>query len=200
MANDKIETKIIQGKAHWCKLLGKPRPSYDGKKNEWTVDIELDRDGLKALKEFGIDIFYVKKGKPNKDGSPNATTGKPMLKLTRNALRSDGSAANPVVLRDEHGEPWDSSKLIGNGTTVNLKLMKFEVKLPNQPARLKPYLLEMQIWDLVPYEGSAAGGGGGFPTKEGKKATNEADWDFNAAAPKANHQQDPDDFSDEIPF
>lgn len=197
MAKDKIETKIIQAKAHWCKLLGKARPSYDGKKNEWTVDIELDRDGLKALQEFGIDRFYVKKGKPNKDGTPNATTGKPMLKLTRNALRSDGSAANPVVLRDEHGDPWDSSKLIGNGTTVNIKIMKFDVKLPNQPTRVKPYLLEMQIWDLVPYEGT--GGDGGFPTKGEKKTTNESDWDFNAADTKTNHQHDVD-FDDEIPF
>ena len=195
MAKDKIDTKIIQAKAHWCKLLGKPRPSYDGKKNEWTVDLEFDKDGLKALQEFGIDRFYVKKGKPNKDGSPNATTGKPMVKMTRNALRSDGSAANPVVLRDENGDPWDSAKLIGNGTVVNIKIMKFEVKLPNQPTRWKPYLHEMQVWDLVPYEGTG-NADGGFPTK-GKKATNESDWDFNAA--ETNHQKDVD-FDDEIPF
>lgn len=198
MAKNQIETKIIQAKAHWCKLLGKPRDSYDGKKQEWSVDIEWDKEGLKALQEFGIDRFYVKKGKPNKDGSPSALTGKPVTKLTRNALRSDGSKANPVVIRDENGEPWDTSVLIGNGSVVNLKLMKFEVKLPNQPARMKPYLLEMQVWNLVPYEGNDQGAGG-FPTKGKTAKNNESDWDFDAANTKENHQQDVD-FDDEIPF
>jgi len=196
LAKEKLETKIIQAKVYWCKVLGKPRPSYDGKSQEWTVDAVFDKEGLKALQDFGIDRFYVKKGKPNKDNTPNETTGKPVIKFVRKSVKSDGSPANPVPLRDENGDPWDPTKLIGNGTTVNLKIMKFVVELPGQPKRWKPYLLEMQVWDHVEYEGTAGGGDGGFP-KKGGAAKNDDEWGFDD---KANHQTDPDDFSDEIPF
>ena len=155
MTKEKIETKIIQAKAYWCKVLGKPRPSYDGKSQEWTVDVLFDKDGLKALQEFGIDRFYIKKGKPNKDNTPNELTGKPVVKFVRKSVKSDGTPANPVPIRDENGDPWDPTKLIGNGSVVNLKLMKFKVTLPGQPARWKPYLLEMQVWDHVEYEGKS---------------------------------------------
>lgn len=193
---EKIETAIFQAKAYWCKLLGKPRPSYDGKKNEWVVDLLLDKDSLKVLKDFGIDRSYVKKGKPNKDGTPNELTGKPILKLVRNELRSDGSKANPVDIRDENGQPWDMSKLIGNGSVVNVKIMKFEVKLPGQPARMKPYLLAMQVWDLVPYESK---GTGGFESKKGGAKQIEDEWGEDEATETTNHYKEID-FDDELPF
>lgn len=203
MTKEKIETKIIQAKAYWCKVLGKPRPSYDGKSLEWTVDVLFDKDGLKSLQEFGVDRFYIKKGKPNKDNTPNELTGKPVVKFVRKSVKSDGTPANPIPLRDENGDPWDPTKLIGNGSVVNLKLMKFKVSLPGQPTRWKPYLLEMQVWDHVEYEGTG-NGDGGFP-KKGAKAQNPDDgWGFDDADDhpddgKRNHQKDVD-FDDEIPF
>jgi hypothetical protein len=196
---EKIETVIFQAQAHWCKVLGKPRPSYDGKKNEWTVDLLLDKEALKTLQAFGIDRFYIKKGKPNKDNTPNELTGKPVLKLTRADKKANGEPTKPIPVRDEQGRPWDQSKLIGNGSVVNVKIMKYEVKLPNQPTRWKPYLLEMQVWDLVEYEGK--GDDGGFPTKEGKASNDKAnsdDWDFSKDS-STNHQPDVD-YDDEIPF
>jgi len=193
LAKAKLETTIIQAEAYWCKLIGKPRDSYDGKHKEWTVDIVLDKAGLKSLKDFGIDPFYVKKGKTNKDGTINYLTGKPVLKLVRKSVRSDGSPANPVQIRDATGEPWNGD-LIGNGSVVNIKIMKFEVALPNQPRRMKPYLLEMQVWDLVLYEGG--GSDGGFPTKEKAVGKDGDDFDFGE---NTNHQKDVD-FDDEIPF
>jgi hypothetical protein len=203
LTKEKIETKIIQAKAYWCKVLGKPRPSYDGKSLEWTVDVLFDKDGLKSLQEFGVDRFYIKKGKPNKDNTPNELTGKPVVKFVRKSVKSDGTPANPIPLRDENGDPWDPTKLIGNGSVVNLKLMKFKVSLPGQPTRWKPYLLEMQVWDHVEYEGTG-NGDGGFP-KKGAKAQNPDDgWGFDDADDhpddgKRNHQKDVD-FDDEIPF
>ncbi len=204
MTKEKIETKIIQAKAYWCKVLGKPRPSYDGKSLEWTVDVLFDKDGLKSLQEFGIDRFYIKKGKPNKDNTPNELTGKPVVKFVRKSVKSDGTPANPVPIRDENGDPWDPTKLIGNGSVVNLKIMKFKVSLPGQPTRWKPYLLEMQVWDHVEYEGTG-NSDGGFPKKGGAKAQNPDDgWSFDDADAhpddgKRNHQKDVD-FDDEIPF
>jgi hypothetical protein len=199
LTKEKLETKIIQAKAYWCKVLGKPRPSYDGKSQEWTVDVLFDKDGLKALQEFGIDRFYIKKGKPNKDNTPNELTGKPVVKFVRKSVKSDGTQANPVPIRDENGDPWDPTKLIGNGSVVNLKLMKFKVTLPGQPARWKPYLLEMQVWDHVEYEGNG-NSDGGFPKKGGKADSPDDGWDFDDTHPdKANHQKDVD-FDDEIPF
>lgn len=201
MAIEKLETKIIQGKAYWCKLLGKPRPSYDGKSLEWTVDILLDKDSLKALQEFGVDRFYIKKGKPNKDNTPNELTGKPTLKFSRKSVKADGTPTKPVPIRDEAGDPWDPDKLIGNGSVVNFKIMKYEVKLPGQPKRFKPYLLEMQVWDHVSYE-SAETNNGGFPSKA--KAQHPDDgFDFEDVDPDKGpgKPQDADfEFDDEIPF
>lgn len=197
MAQNKMETAIFQTKVYWCKLLGKPQPTYDGKNREWSIVAVLDKDGLKALQNFGIDRFYIKKGKTNKDGSANALTGKPTLKLDRKAIRKDGSAANPIPVFDQNGDEWDGA-LIGNESVCNIKITKYKVELPGQPARWKPYLLEMQVWDHVPYEGSD--GSHGFPTKgEPRKTatkTSEDDWDFGDTT---NHQKDVD-FDDEIPF
>lgn len=199
MTKEKMEVKIIQAKAYWCKLLGKPRPSYDGKNLEWSVDVVFDKEGVKALQEFGIDRFYVKKGKPNKDNTPNELTGKPVIKFVRKSTKADGSPTNPVPIRNETGDPWDPTKLIGNGTVVNIKITKYTVKLPNQPAREKPYLLEMQVWDLVEYEGTGDTTGG-FPTKSKAFDKKEEDeWGFDDSKPKTNHQMDVD-FDDEIPF
>jgi hypothetical protein len=200
LTKEKLETKIIQAKAYWCKVLGKPRPSYDGKSQEWTVDVLFDKDGLKALQEFGVDRFYIKKGKPNKDNTPNELTGKPVVKFVRKSVKSDGTPANPIPIRDENGDPWDTTKLIGNGSVVNLKLMKFKVSLPGQPTRWKPYLLEMQVWDHVEYEGTG-NNDGGFPKKGGKADSPDDGWEFDDTHPdkKANHQKDVD-FDDEIPF
>lgn len=195
MADKKMETTIIQAKAHWCKLIGKPRDTYDGKNKEWTVDLELDKNSLLALKEFGIDRFYVKAGKPNKDGTKNELTGKPILRLDRKATRGDGSAANPVPLVGPNGQPWDQAKLIGNGSVVNVKITKFEVKLPGQPLRQKPYLLELQVWDHVEYEGN--GSSGGFPTKNVAAAD---DWGIEEPASTGGPTRAVADFDDEIPF
>lgn len=194
-SKNKMETAIIQAKVYWCKLLGRPQPTYDGKNHEWSMVAVLDKEGLKALQDFGIDRFYVKKGKPNKDGTANALTGKPTLKLDRKARRKDGSNANPVPVRDSNGDPWNGA-LIGNESVVNMKITKFRVDLPGQPARWKPYLLEVQVWDHVEYEGKDDGSG--FPTKGNKGASKNEDWDFEEA-PKTNHQTDYD-FDDEIPF
>jgi hypothetical protein len=199
LANEKIETKIIQAKAYWCKVLGKPRPSYDGKSQEWTVDILLDKEALKALQEFGIDRFYVKKGKPNKDNTPNELTGKPVMKLIRKSAKADGTPTKPIPVRDETGAPWDQSKLIGNGSVVNLKLMKYEVKLPGQPKRYKPYLLEMQVWDHVPYE-SDEPYAGGFPVKDKHPDDGFNFEEVDEDKGRKNHQKDDYDFDDEIPF
>lgn len=199
MTKEKLETKIIQAKAYWCKLLGKPRPSFDGKNLEWSVDVMFDKAGLQALQEFGIDRFYVKKGKPNKDNTPNELTGKPVIKFVRKDKKADGTPTKPIAILDENGDPWDQTKLIGNGSVVNIKIMKYEVKLPGQPKRMKPYLLEMQVWDHVEYEGT--GGDSGFP-KKGKDNHPDDGFDFDDEHPdsgKRNHQEDAD-FDDEIPF
>ena len=199
MAKEKLETIIVQAKAYWCKLIGKPRPTYDENGLEWTVDILWDKVALEKLKEFGISGFYIKKGKPNKDNTPNELTGKPITKFVRKAHRADGSPANPVTIRDENGDPWDGKTLIGNGSVVNLKITKTEVALKGQPRRNKPILLELQVWDLVPYEGAPVDGG--FPTKGNKEAKkkNDDEFGFEDESFKDNHQKDLD-FDDEIPF
>jgi len=78
--------------------------------------------------------------------------------------------------------------------------MKFKVSLPGQPTRWKPYLLEMQVWDHVEYEGTG-NSDGGFPKKGGKADSPDDGWEFDDTHPdkKTNHQKDVD-FDDEIPF
>lgn len=135
-----LRTYIVQGKAKWTKLLGEPRPGYDESSKEWSVDLYLDEEGKKEFLASGADKFYVKS---NEDGE--------FVRFVRKATKADGSAGRPVSVEDDHGQPWDQQRLIGNGSILNIKYSLNTVKSKGQ-MRNKPSIIAVQVWNHEPFK------------------------------------------------
>lgn len=137
---------MLQGKAFWSKILGKPQDGYTAGEREWSIDIGLDADAeAKYLKEGGSDFYLKSKDNHPADGN--------YIPFKRKEIKQDGTPAKPISVVDKKGQPWDSSTKIGNGSTVNFKFALNEVQV-GKVKRLKPSLIAIQVVDLVPYEGS----------------------------------------------
>lgn len=139
---------IISAKAYYAKILGAPVQAYDKTKKEWTIDLCFDDETVEKLVAEGMDKEYLR-NKGDERGY--------FFTYRRPELRKDGSPSTPIKVVDDKGQPWDASKLIGNGSTLNVMVAL------NQAGKkgLKPSVISIQVWDHVAYQG-----GGEFPTKE----------------------------------
>ena len=143
---------LIQGKAKWAKITGKPHAGYEGKFNEWSIDVYVDEATEKKLKAEGLGPKLKDKG--------NGT----YITFKRKELKQDGSPNQPIRVVDHKGEPWNDKVKIGNGSTVNVNFAINEFGKGQKAANI----LSLQVWDLVKYEG------GEFPVREDTNAEN--DW------------------------
>lgn len=132
---------LIQGKAYWSKLLGEPirNEQYPENPRTWSIDVTVDGEAVKALREAGL---YAKvKNKGDDRGQ--------FITLKRKEFKADGVTKNqPVKVVDHRGNPWKKDVLIGNGSTVNVRFNVYKDK----QGRANPAILAVQVWDLVKYE------------------------------------------------
>lgn len=133
-----LNTYILNGKAYFAKVLGTAPPGYNDGPPEWSVEVVPDEAGLKRLNEQGA-TFYIR----------DKANG-PTVQFRRKAIKRDGEPAKPIEVVDHNNKPWDHSKLIGNGSTVNICYTLNEVK-DGKGKRLKPSILSLQVWDYIPY-------------------------------------------------
>lgn len=146
-----IKTTLVQGKARWCKVLGTAPPGYDNGPAEWTFDLMLDEKGEKDFLASGADLFYLREDK---------VTGEKFVKFSRKAVKQDGTDSKPIKVLDHHGDDWNQSELIGNGSVCNVQFTLNQVKSKGQQ-RNKPSVLAMQIWEHQKYKPKSS-----FPVKE----------------------------------
>ncbi len=155
------KTYIVQGKARFAKIIGKPTRGYgtepgDGEL-EWTFDLVLDADGKASYAKSGADKFYLKE----KDGVE-------YLRFTRKAVKKDGEPAKPIQVVDAQGRDWDQTKLIGNDSVLNCAFALNEAVYKGKK-RMKPSILSVQVWEHVPYRPKTS-----FPTKPIEEADESA--------------------------
>lgn len=145
---------LIQGKAKWAKITGKPHPGYEGKFNEWSIDVYVDDATAAKLEVEGLAHKLKDKGNGQ------------YITFKRKELKQDGSDNQPIRIVDHKGEAWNEKVKIGNGSVVNVNFAINEFgKGKNDKAA---NILSLQVWELVKYEG-----GDGFPTREDAAAD---DW------------------------
>ena len=149
---------MLQGKIYWAKILGKPVDGYNPGEREWSCDIGIDTDAIEKYTAEGGSDFYLK----TKDNHPADGT---FIAFKRKELKQDGNPAKEINVVDRKGQPWDRSVRIGNGSTVNFKFALNEVKIASK-TRLKPSLISIQVWELVPYEGGSDEVFEEFPTDD----------------------------------
>lgn len=135
-----IKTYITRGLARWAKVVGPAPAGYDNGPPEWSVDLVLDEQEQKKYLSYGGDKFYLK---TNKEGET-------FIKFSRKADKKDGSKTQPIDIVDHKNTPWDT-KLIGNDSVLNVCYALNTVKSKGVQ-RMKPYILSIQVWDLVTYK------------------------------------------------
>lgn len=133
---------IINGIAHWAKVVGPAQPGYDKTQKEWSIDVAINEATKKVLQEAGIGSKVKNKGDDRGD----------FITFKRKELRSDGTPAKPIEIKNSMGKPWDGKTLIGNGSEVNIKFLVNEVPY-NGKVFKKPGILALQVVKLVEYEG-----------------------------------------------
>lgn len=141
---------LIQGKAKWPKITGEPVWGYENKHREWSIDVFIDEETVHRLEVEGLKDKIKDKGNG------------PYITFKRRELKQDGTPNSPIRIVDHHGNTLQDKDVvykgprIGNGSTVNVNFAINEYGKNQKSANI----LSLQVWDLVPYEGSE------FPTKE----------------------------------
>lgn len=150
---------MIQAKARWVKILGKPVDGYDpGEKNkQWEFEVEVDPVTRGKLEELGIE-----------DKIRTDKNGDPIFKFTKKAYNKEGLPNKPIRVVDAEGKDWDRNNLIGNGSVVNVKFNVQDWEFGRKQGK-RVSVLGVQVWEHVPYEG-----GEQFPIK--KAPGNQEDW------------------------
>jgi hypothetical protein len=136
MAKKNVYT--IRGIAHWAKVLGDPVPNYGGDNREWTIDLTPNEEGKALLERLGLGKRLKNKGDERED----------FIQFRQREKRQDGSLNRRISVVDLEGEPWRQDRLIGNGSTVDLK---FEHKDYGEGKHPGLYPQAIRVLELAEY-------------------------------------------------
>lgn len=132
---------VIRGVAHWAKILGAPRKNNFDDGREWTIDVTPDKEGRTLLRKLGI----ADRLREPKEGDSREES---YISFRHRELMADGSPAEPIRVVDAAGDAWDDSRLIGNGSVVDVK---FKVKDYGKGKKKGVYIRAVRVLELVPY-------------------------------------------------
>lgn len=148
MAN-KTETVYLRGKLFYAKVLGDPRPNYNGDGREWTL--EFEPSDMAAVENAGLSYRMKDKSSyVNKKGEKPYEGRAPFMTLRQKELNAQGERRDPIRIVDASNRPWDG-RLLGNETLVDLKIGIVEYG-PGKRDGVYPNAI--RVLELVPYESS----------------------------------------------
>ena len=146
-------THTLRGKAYWAMILKDPRFDYGGdpRDRQWTIDLQLDKAGVKAAKDLDLET-RVKK---DKDHSPFI---KFIRREIKNARGADGTDVynKPIKVVDVNGKPWDEEELIGNESVVDIEFSTYVPEFKGKKYPPKPNILKVTVVKHVPYVSPAS--------------------------------------------
>lgn len=138
-------TVFMSGEVYWAKVLGEPRPNYNGDGREWAFEFEPDEDGLAKLKQHKLTDRlkdkYEDRGK--------------FLVLRKTEFNKDGNPNPPIRIYDADDNEWDRTKLLGNKTKVDVKL---DIRDYGPGKKKGVYPVAIRVKELVSYQSSEFGG------------------------------------------
>ena len=152
---------VISGKAFWAKVYQPQASKYNPDDYRYSIDVgQLDERNIKIAKDLGMDVKTdeVVEGKPYSGQKGSYVT-------IRNYAKSQDGSDNPrprVV--DAQTNPM--TKLIGNGSDVNVLFDVSPYKNGPRAGQNGFYLKGVQVVSLVEYEG-AGDSGGSFTAVDG---------------------------------
>lgn len=149
MSRNKRETVYLSGKVYWAKIFGAPRPNYNEDGREWTFEFEPDDASVEILKEHGLEDRLKDGRKKNGEMRPGYEDRRPFIYLKRDEFNWENEPNEHIRVVDAANQSWDSNKLLGNGTEVDVKVNivdygrgKFKGIYPQA----------IRVLELVPYE------------------------------------------------
>ena len=152
---------VISGKAYWAKVYQPQASKFAPDDFRYSIDVgNLDKKNIGIAEELGLEV------KTDKAEEGKAYSGQRGQYVTlRNYAKSRDGSDNPrprVV--DAQTNPM--TKLIGNGSDVNVLFDVSAYKGGPRKGQNGFYLKGVQVVDLVEYEG-AGDSGGAFSAVEG---------------------------------
>ena len=141
-------TEYLRGKTYWAKILGAPRMNFQEDGKEWTFEFEPDEEGLQVFLKHGLGDRI--KGKGYAVGQKGQFKDRePFIILKKSELTKDGKPNSPIRVYDQDDEPWEDNTLIGNGSTVDVKI-NIKDYGPGKKKGIYPEAVRVQ--ELVRYE------------------------------------------------
>lgn len=174
-------TVFSSGTIYWAKVLGKPVLNYEGDAREWTY--QFVPDDVSFLKQHGL----LDRLKEDKKGIIEGD----FLNLKKPELDSKGEANDPIRIYDADNKPWDTNKLIGNGSKVDVKLTIADW---GKGKKKSIWTSAIRVTEHVPYESNEFGGMDSNEPASSKKTRSKASSTKEAAS------QELDDLDDDVPF
>lgn len=140
---------ILKGKTYWAKVLGVAQPGFDKadpKATEWSFDLSLDEAAVNKMTTLGL-----KSQIKNKDDERGDFIHFKKKAWRRDKTTSEWIKNDPITVVDNHKQLWDSTKLIGNGSIINVSFDVVEVSGPGGKKFLKPFVKGIQVWEYEEY-------------------------------------------------
>lgn len=180
----------LRGRTQYAKIFGDPLDNFDGDGKEWKLDFIVDDDrDMDRLKKLGI-LGRVKQKEDYLDGAPHMTLRQ---RTSKEKVRDEFGDmveqwANPIYVVDVQGKAWDRTKLIGNGSVVDIKLRVADYGKGMQKG---VYINGIRILDHVPYA---------RPLFDELDEDDPYNLKANDKAKKQESNADPEDLDEDIPF
>ncbi len=179
-------TVFVSGTVYWAKIVGDRalHPNYEGDAREWSYEFEPDDTSF--LKEAGL-LDRLKEPRGDNPGNRGA-----YLVLKKPEFNAEGKKNDPFRIYNGDDTPWDETKLIGNGSKVDVKL---DIRDWGRGKKKSIYTTAIRVTDLVPYESNEFAG---MNKDDVKKAPSKRAAPASKAKPQSAELDA--DLDDDIPF
>lgn len=191
---------VVEGLAMYASVHKPKKPFTEGMIPAYTLDLVVTDDQAKILEDEGLSVATKKsletvRGREVEVFLPREYPeypGQKVFRLTRKTHKKGeapgmfGEARSPLVVNDSQNNPIPSNILLGNGSKVRVVVNPWTFNVKGKDITGHD-LLEVQVLELVPYEGSGKQGPNLEPVKGGFTVNSVND----SLATKAHSDEDP---------
>ena len=147
MANNNVQVHSAEGLAYWAKL-DRPHPNkfsqYETDAHQYSIVLYLDARNKKLMESLNLASTI----KQDENGD--------RFNFVLNYMTKAGKSMVPPKVLDCDLNDVTQSVLIGNGSKVEVEFALLDIQGGAHAGKTKAFLRNVQIIDLIPYEGSGA--------------------------------------------
>jgi len=141
----KADVYTVEGFAYWAKL-DRPRRNPFISEEQYSIKVYVDARNKKLLESLNLT------GSVKKDDIGEG------FRFVLNAITKSGKPSIPPKVYDCDMNDVTQDVLIGNGSKVIVEFAILEVLGGPAKGKNKAFIRNVQIIDLIPYEGTGSGG------------------------------------------